>query len=165
MNMLKEREVTIRPANLSDSKAIIVVLQESGFFTDIHKKALTDPEARISKHLSRCETDESHLILVAENQNGEVLGYIGVHWLQYIMASDTRGYVSELFVRQSARGRGIGRRLLEVIKEKAIERGCSRIMVLNVPNRISYSRRFFLKLGWKERQEITNCILPIDSKT
>ncbi|MFQ6083390.1 MAG: GNAT family N-acetyltransferase [Candidatus Aminicenantia bacterium] len=31
----------------------------------------------------------------------------------------------------SERGRGVGRRLLEVVKEQAIERGCTRLTLMN----------------------------------
>ena len=157
--MLKNMEVTIRAANSSDSKAIAAILEEAV------NKSIANTLTSVSKNLEICSADDRHSILVAENPDGEVVGYVGVHWLQYLMASDNRGYVSELFVRQSARGRGIGRKLLEVVKEQAIKRGCSRLMVVNVPNRITYPRRFFLKLGWEERAEVANFILPLGMKT
>jgi GNAT superfamily N-acetyltransferase len=162
--MRRNNEVTIRPAEVADSRAIAVILRLSGCFSHLDNEALDATDAYIAKNLERCHADDRHTIIVAEEQNGEVVGYIAVHWLQYLMASDTRGYVSELFVLPSARGRGIGRRLLEVVQEQAADRGCSRLMVVNVSNRITYPRRFFLKLGWKERPEVTNFILPLGNK-
>jgi GNAT superfamily N-acetyltransferase len=155
-------EAVIRPAKVSDSGAIFFILKECGCFSHTDNEALRTNEAYIIKNLERSNADENHTILVAENQNGEVVGYTAVHWLQYLMASDVRGYISELFVLPSARGRGIGRRLLEVVKEQALARRCSRLMVVNVKNRITYPRRFFLKLAWKERPEVTNFILPLE---
>jgi GNAT superfamily N-acetyltransferase len=162
--MGKNTEASIRPAEVSDSKAIAVILKQSGCFPHMDDEALNTTEAHIAKSLELRRADDRHTIMVAEDQNGEVVGYTAVHWVQYLIASDTRGYVSELLVLPSARGRGIGRRLLEVVKEQAVARGGSRLMVVNVSNRITYPRRFFLKLGWKERPEVTNFILPVEKK-
>lgn len=160
--MLKKTDVIIRPAKVSDSKAIVVILKDSGCLAHTDDDFLAVTEAHIAKYLGLRGADDDHTILVAEDYNGEVAGYIAVHWLQYLMATDVRGYVSELFVLPSARGKGIGRKLMEVVKEQAMERRCSRLMAVNVSHRITYPRRFFLKLGWKERPEVTNFILPMD---
>ena len=108
---------------------------------------------------SPSEGDESHTVFVAENQNGEVVGYIAVHWLPYLMLAGSEGYISELFVRESDRGKGVGRKLLEVVNEQAIKRGCTRLMLVNGRNRESYKRGFYQKLGWDERQEVANFVL------
>jgi ribosomal protein S18 acetylase RimI-like enzyme len=159
--MLKNVEVTIRPTDVSDSEAIADILQESGCISFSNDKV----DNRFAKNIAACNADDSHTILVAEDGNGKVVGYIGVHWLHYLMSPDTRGYVSELYVRQEARGRGIGRKLLDAVREQAVARGCSRLMVINVRNRITYPRRFFLNLSWEERPEVTNLILPLLKKS
>lgn len=71
------------------------------------------------------------------------------------------GYISDLFVRESDRGKGIGRMLVEAVKEQATERGCTRLSVVNGRNRESYRRGFYQKLGWRERDEVINFILQL----
>ncbi|MCL6477309.1 MAG: GNAT family N-acetyltransferase [Peptococcaceae bacterium] len=86
-------------------------------------------------------------MLVAENETGEVIGYTAVHWLPYLILAGPEGYVSELFIRRSVRGNGVGRMLLEEVKKQAVLRGCSRLLLLNGRNRESYVRGFYKKLG------------------
>ncbi len=45
-----------------------------------------------------------------------------------------RGFVSELFIVNSARGRGLGTLLLKAIEAEAIELGCSRLQLINFRN-------------------------------
>ena len=67
---------------------------------------------------------------MAQNGEGEIIGYCAVHWLPYLMMPGPEGYVSELFLNQSSRGLGIGGQLLKTIKAEAEKRGCSRLMLL-----------------------------------
>jgi GNAT superfamily N-acetyltransferase len=68
------------------------------------------------------------------------------------------GYLSELFVRESERGKGVGTRLMEVIKAEARTRGCSRLRLVNSRSRESYWRGFYKELGWEEREGVANFI-------
>ena len=92
-----------------------------------------------------------HLLLVAE-EDGERLGFIGLHFLPYlILRGSTECYISELFVRESRRGMGIGGRLLERGIEEAKVRGCTRMQLVNFREKESYVRGFYAKHGWEER--------------
>jgi len=71
------------------------------------------------------------------------------------------GYVSELFVRDDARGQGVGRQLLRIIEVEARGRGCQRLSLINLRNRESYQRQFYLKAGWHERSEAANFVYAI----
>jgi GNAT superfamily N-acetyltransferase len=75
--------------------------------------------------------------------------------------SGPEGYVSELFVRDDARGRGVGRRLLSAIESEARGRGCQRLSLINLRNRESYRRQFYLKAGWSERSDAANFIYVV----
>lgn len=163
--MSNSTEISIRPATAGDVGAISTILRELGWFNHVNKESLADTKARIAQHLELCNSDESHTVFVAENQNGEVIGYIAVHWLPYLMLAGSEGYISELFVHESDRGKGVGRKLLEEVNEQAIKRGCTRLMLVNGRNRESYKRGFYQKLGWKERQEVTNFVLLLPRKT
>ena len=90
-----------------------------------------------------------------------MVGYAAVHWLPYLLLAGPEGYVSELFVRDSEQGKGVGTKLLEVVKREAEERGCSRLMLLNMRYRESYQRGFYKKLGWQEREDAANFVLQL----
>lgn len=154
-------EIQIRKAQASDTPAITDVLRSLGFFARINAEAPETTQKRILAHLALAAADDSHLILVAETPTGQIGGYCAVHWLPYLILPGPEGYVSELFVQEAWRGQGIGGRLLDEIKAAAQERGCSRLMLLNMRKRESYQRRFYPKQGWEERPEMANFVLPL----
>jgi GNAT superfamily N-acetyltransferase len=78
--------------------------------------------------------------------------------LPYLVLNGPEGYLSELFVREPERGKGIGRRLMEVIEVEARARGCSTLMLVNSRSRESYRRGFYKELGWDEREGVANFI-------
>jgi GNAT superfamily N-acetyltransferase len=68
-------------------------------------------------------------ILVAraegDGEGGEILGYTCLYWhYSSLDASDTV-LLNDLFVGEDARGRGVGRALIEAAAEVARRRGCS----------------------------------------
>lgn len=153
-------EATIRPASADDVAAIAVILRDIDWFIHIKEEPPADTEARIAHHLQLCDADDSHTVLVAEDSGGTVIGYVAVHWQPYLMLAGPEGYISELFVLTSEQGKGIGSRLLDVVKEQAIERGCVRLHLATGNYRPSY--QIYKKLGWTERPKIANFILPLD---
>jgi GNAT superfamily N-acetyltransferase len=153
----------IRPAVESDVEAIATILRELGWFAHLNEEPLEVARERIGRHLSMCGADESHTVLVAQGPDGEAVGYVSAHWLPYLMLPGTEGYVSELFVREPARGKGVGRMLLDAVRDLAAERGCSRLMLITGSARESYVRGFYRKLGWQERPGMANLIFPMAS--
>ena len=73
------------------------------------------------------------------------------------MLAGPEGYVTELFVLESERGKGIGRKLLETMRANAVERGCIRLQLVTGRERVSY--KMYKNLGWKERPEIADFVL------
>jgi GNAT superfamily N-acetyltransferase len=154
----------VRPATSADVAAIAEILWEVGWFPYMDKEAPEATEVRIAKHLKLCDADDSHTVLVGEGLGGEILGYAVVHWLPYLMLPEPEGYLSEVFVREGERGRGVGRRLLEEVKAQAMARGCWRLMLINGRHRESYERGFYRKLGWEERPHIANFVLILSDE-
>jgi ribosomal protein S18 acetylase RimI-like enzyme len=151
--------LTIREALLDDAPALTDLLQSLEMFPHLQVESSEKVRQQVSQALFQGQGGDGHSVYVAQDPNGEILGYCAVHWLPYLLFSGPEGYVSELFIRKEARGRGIGRRLLEAVKEEAEERGCSRLMLLNLRHRESYQRGFYKKQGWEERTEAANFIL------
>ena len=157
----KPMEIQIRKATDQDAPAIAELLRSIGLFAHINAEPPQATLDHVARHLGFCHADNSHSVYVALDLTGEIVGYCAVHWLPYLMLPGPEGYVSELFLRESSRGLGIGGRLLETVSTEAKKRGCSRLMLLNLRDRESYQRGFYKKQGWQERPEAVNFLLPI----
>lgn len=77
------------------------------------------------------------------------------------MMSQREGFISELFVKASRRGEGIGTALLENVKEEAKTRGCGRLHLENFRTKESYGRGYYAKHGWQERSAAASFILDL----
>jgi GNAT superfamily N-acetyltransferase len=152
----------IRKARQTDTQALTDLLVSLSwfehYFSGASREALQD---RVGPHLERCLADVSHSVYVAETVQGELVGYLSVHWLPYLFLPGPEGYVSELFVRAEARGQGIGSELLEAARQEAEARGCARLSLINMRQRESYLRGFYAKRGWEERPEAANFIMRL----
>lgn len=144
-----------------DVAAISQIIRDLGFFAYLKEESEQDTEQRIIHHFALCAQDDSHTVYVAENSGGKVVGYVSIHWIPYFILQAPDGYVSELFVASSERGKGIGSKLLAVAKEEAQKQGCSRLSLLNLRNRESYQRGFYKKQGWTEREHVANFVLTL----
>jgi N-acetylglutamate synthase-like GNAT family acetyltransferase len=151
----------IRRAQIADTPAIARILRSLGWFAHLTSESHETTRERIACHLNLCNADSSHSVYVAENSAGDVVGYGAVHWMPTLFLGGPEGYVSELFVEESASGQGAGTQLLEAMQVEARERRCSRLVVLNRRHRASYERGFYRKLGWKERKDAANFIYPL----
>jgi GNAT superfamily N-acetyltransferase len=154
-------DIQINMATIEDAPGISDLLRSLELFAYLQKEKPQTTRHRVLSHLKLCRADHSHSIYAARNSSGQMIGYCAVHWLPYLMLDGPEGYISELFLRESFRGRGIGRQLLETVKTEARQRGCSRLMLLNLSHRESYKRGFYKKQGWEERPEAVNFVLKI----
>ncbi len=154
-------DVLIRRAEAADAPGIADLLRSPGLSPRIQAEAREVTLERVATNLARCAEDDSHLVLVAEAPDGVIAGYGAVHWLPYLILTGGEGYVSELFIRDGFRGQGIGGQLLDSITEEARQRGCARLMLLNIRDRESYQRRFYAKRGWVERTDAANFVIQL----
>ena len=142
--------MNIRPAILEDAHSIAQILLEA---ESEHSGAVGEPEPlveRLKAALEQYQDSDSHEAYVAE-MNGGVLGYLAVQWLTPLFSAQLEGYISDLFVRASNRGQGVGGQLLEYVVLRARARGCRRVALVNVRDRESYARAFYAKQGWVEQ--------------
>jgi GNAT superfamily N-acetyltransferase len=141
-------DISIREANLEDSRAIAHILQEVGWFDQFKMVSLEQARDRIAERVIRCTQEGTNTIFVAERMQ-EVVGYASVHWYPHL-ALGYDGYVSELFVLPTETGHGVGGRLLASVDAEARKRGCTRLILMNRRVRESYQRGFYGKQGWHE---------------
>jgi len=146
-------EIEICKAEQKDVLGIAEILRELGWFADITAETTAENCEQIANELKLCQADDSHNVWVARAADEAVLGYVAVHWVPYLLHTSPDGYISELFIRDSVRGQGIGAGLLETVEAEAVRRGCKRLMLLNMRQRESYQRGFYAKHGWEERPQ------------
>lgn len=151
----------IRKASIDDARELALLLRGIGWFETFNTGAIDTLTERVRARLEQCLAGDSHLILIAEDSPGRIAAYASVHWLPYLFMSGPEGYVSELFVSEAARGRGVGRELLAAIEKAARARGCQRLSLTNLRERESYRRQFYSKAGWRERSEAANFIYSL----
>jgi len=149
---------TLRKTQPGDAPALTALLRGLNWFERIAGELPEKTAANVARHLEQCLADGSHSIYVAEDQNGELAGYVAVHWLPCLFLPGPEGFISELFVREVDRGAGLGSSLLHVVTEEARRRGCYRLSLLNGKYRESYRRRFYEKQGWEERPTMVNFV-------
>ena len=143
--------VVIRPARPDDASALDGVLRSLGWFDELDAIPAQETTAQIQAQVAALGSGQNTL-LVAESAEGQVAGYVMAHWFPNLLVGG-EGYVSELFLRPEARGRGIGTALLEEVKREARERGCERLILFNRKMRESYQRCFYQRRGWVERDD------------
>jgi GNAT superfamily N-acetyltransferase len=156
--MLSSLIPTIRPAQETDTQAIANLLRSLGWFESERFEVI---EARVKQHLALFIANPSHFLRVAEDEQGQIVGYISVHWLPYLFLTTPEGFLSELFVAETYRGQGLGKALLDTVVTAAKQRGCSRLHLITGRDRESYNRRFYPKQGWIEREKMANFIYKL----
>jgi len=144
-----------------DVPVIADIIRKLGWFPYVDKESPQATELRVRLHLELCDADDSHTVLVGEDEEGNASGYISVHWLPYLLLEGPEGYVSEVFVREEARGKGVGKALMNDVKELAEVKGCSRLMLLSERDRSEAEDKFYADLGFQERPGTESMILPL----
>jgi GNAT superfamily N-acetyltransferase len=142
----------IRPARAGDVPGIAATLRDLGWFGHIQDEPAEETERRVAEQLALCAANDDHTVLVAEDGNGQIIGYLAAHWFPNLMKGGD-GYISELFLRETARGKGLGGRFLAAIEEEGTRRGCTRLLLFNRRERESYERGFYPNHGWEERDD------------
>jgi len=159
-----DNPVNVRRVTVLDAPAISSILRDLGWFDWIDSEDTSLTEARLRDVIEQWEADDNQLALLAEEDSGFPVGYAFAHCYPYMMLPGPELYLSELFVKEAWRGRGIGRELLKGVSAFAAAKGCSRLMLVTGKDRDSYVREFYQKNGWVERPYIANFIKPLDGR-
>ena len=130
-------DLTIRPAGAEDAEAVFALLTE--FATSYQPDRLA-----FDRHFPRLVASAQSLFLVA-SVGGQVVGYALGSLALTLYANGLVLELQELMVAPEHRGRGVGRRLVGAVLERALSAGCAEA---TVPTR--RAREFYLKLGFVE---------------
>jgi len=153
-------EIVVRDVRSSDLTAladlILAFRSERG---EIGDTAVETESVR--QAISRCQELPGHELIVAE-RSGEMVGYVALHLIPFPMLAASEAYLSDLLVRSSSRGAGIGTALLAEAERRARRSGCVRLMLNNRLASESYARGFFGAVGFRERRSFANFIKPLE---
>ena len=150
--------LTIRPAKLSDAKAIQSIyapyVEKTAITFEYEVPSVQEFENRINKTL------ENYPYLVAE-ENGQVLGYAYASTYYARTAYDWTTELS-IYLHEDARGRGLGSQLYDALEKELRKRGFLRFLAcITVPNEASIAMHekrgyvqvaHFPKVGYKFEQ-------------
>lgn len=149
-------ETKIRPLQPGDLDAVMKLHRELGW-----NPAFRADGSTLRQRLSALINEENALLLVAEH-NKKVVGYIHGEIVTYLLFAGSEMLISEVFVMERMRGKGVGKALIEAMETEAVKQRCFRISVLNSRERESYKRGFYPSLGYEERQGTAVFIKRLD---
>ncbi|MDH5231706.1 MAG: GNAT family N-acetyltransferase [Gammaproteobacteria bacterium] len=151
-------KITIRSVKRTDGSDISRILDQLGWFNQDENVNENSCQTRIAGALDLFLSSPDHEAFVAELGHGKLIGYMTVHWSPYFFLDGIEGLISELFIDENHRGKGIGSQLINHVKKLANYRDCSRLMLINSRSRDSYQRQFYEKQGFRERPEVANFV-------
>jgi GNAT superfamily N-acetyltransferase len=125
----------LRPATAADAAAIAPLLTELGYPT-----AAADVPAR----LERTVADGGAVLIAIDGDTP--LGVIALTSYQVLHAPGPVGYITALVTAPAARGRGVGRAMVDAAKAWAEARGCVRLAVGSAEHRAD-AHAFYPRCG------------------
>ncbi len=90
--------------------------------------------------------DPRYMILVAENTDGEICGYVSLNKFNFKSAYTGVADLS-IYIGRNCRGQGIGEILLDELSEEAKKEGFYKL-VLNVISKNKRAQKFYEKMGY-----------------
>lgn len=149
--------MNIRRAKESDMETIQRLLLQ---VAAVHHKGRPDlflPGTRkyTDQELRKLIRDDSRPIFVAEEPEGQVLGYAFCVFQQqldsHILTDIKTLYIDDLCVEETCRGKGVGRRLYEAVLDFARKEGCYNV-TLNVWSCNTAAMKFYESCGLKPQK-------------
>lgn len=130
----------IRNIQENDAAAVANLLQQLGY---------EGAENFLPGKIRSLMTDPDEYCLVAEETNGQVIGFISIHIIPQIALKGDFARISYFSVDEHFRSRGVGKLLEEHCERIARERNCDRIE-LHSHSRREDAHRFYDRQGYVE---------------
>jgi GNAT superfamily N-acetyltransferase len=153
---MTDSDIKIRPLRDSDIEAVMRLHRELGW-----NPAFMADGSTLRQRLQSLIVEESALLLVAEI-DGRVIGYVHGEIVIYLLFAGREMMITEVFMRERARGKGVGKALVTAIENEAVKEKCFRISVLNSRERESYKRSFYPGMGYSEREQTATFVKRLD---
>ncbi|MCQ2450922.1 MAG: GNAT family N-acetyltransferase [Clostridia bacterium] len=156
--------MNIRRAEDKDRESVLKLLSQ---VLEVHAEIRPDifisgTTKYTSENLSQMFKDEEKPIFVAVNENDNVLGYAFCAFKNQPFSNNmvpfTSLFIDDFCVDAKERGKGIGTKLFEFIKQFAKENNCYEI-TLNVWEGNDSAKNFYNRLGMKPKETNMEYIL------
>lgn len=136
-------DVVVRAAAEADLEPLVRLLQA---LFSIEADFRPDPE-RQRRGLARLLAEPARAAVLVAERGGAVIGMVTAQLVVSTAEGGASAWIEDMVVAEAARGRGVGRRLLEAIEAWAAGRGATRLQLLadreNAP-----ALAFYARLGW-----------------
>lgn len=144
-------QVVIRDAQPKDAAEILALITELAIYEKAEHEVLATEE---TIRLSLFAEGATAKAVVCENAQGKAIGY-AIYFYNYSTWLAKKGlYLEDLYVAESERGKGIGKKLFTHLAAIAVEQGCGRfewsVLDWNTP-----AIGFYETLGAKPQSEWT----------
>lgn len=117
-------EIRIRPAEPADVAVILDMVRGLAVY---EREPLASVEASEEDFLRDCFGPSRRCEVLIGEVDAKVQGFVMFYHNYSTWVGRAGIHVEDLFVREGARGLGLGRRLLAAVARIAIERGCRRL--------------------------------------
>lgn len=139
--------IYFRIADESDTDAVATLL--AALFEEVEHTPDADEIAGI---FAEIDADDHHSTLLALDKDDDVVGIMTVVECLSISAGGKYGVINELYVTPEYRSEGVGKMLLDEVKELAENRGWKRLELTTPGDEFSktlhfYEREGFYKIG------------------
>ncbi len=132
-------DISIRPYAEGDLLAVAALVTSLGYPTKTDQ--MRGRMGRITRH-----PDHATFVAVAD---GRVVGIVGAYVTPSYEHDEPTGRLTAMVVAESARGTGIGARLVAAAEDWVRARG-ARVMMLNSHSRREGAHAFYRRLGYAE---------------
>jgi GNAT superfamily N-acetyltransferase len=134
--------VQVRDARADDWPKVSDLLAELGR-PDVRRE---EDEPRHGEAFARYLERPDAIALVAEDDDS-LIGFVDVEFRRRLNFLSPQAWVPDLIVAERARGRGVGRALLEAVEERSLERGCWGMSLESATWRVE-THAFYERVGW-----------------
>ena len=135
--------ILIREATIKDQAQVFDLLRQ--LMTSVNAESpINKPSG--AKTFREVIEEEKGAVLLAE-ENGQMLGLITLSYTVAIRCGGIYSCIEEFIVTESARGKGVGSKLLEAAIKKATEKGSYELQVIR-PSELGYP--LYLRYGFED---------------
>jgi ribosomal protein S18 acetylase RimI-like enzyme len=143
--MEADKTIKIRSCEKRDLKAVAGLLNE---LKDVAAADIDFTEENLLNVFEQMKDHSFYLNLVAEI-DGTIAGFISVVFYKTLFHKGGTALINELIISRSYRGKGIGRLLIERVKEEAVNRGMDELEV-GTEKTNEAAQAFYKKCGFDE---------------
>jgi ribosomal protein S18 acetylase RimI-like enzyme len=149
--------MTIEPVGEADLPELLPLMRA---YCDFYQVAPSDAELLDLSKALIADPGREGIQLLARGSDGAPLGFATVFWYWQTLSAARAGLMNDLFVVPEARGRGVGRALIEECRARCREQG-ARSLVWETAHDNEAAQTLYRSLGAREESWLTFS-LPVD---